>query len=67
MATRLPSNDLAAEREIARLERENADKQERINRAVRDLDHIAFRLSQWPQVASQREFVLEAQSRLRGK
>lgn len=46
----------------ARLERENTDKQARINRAVRDLDHIAYLAGHGPL----HEFVLKAQDRLRG-
>lgn len=50
---------------IADLERANADKQERINRAVRDLDYVAYRLSGAP--PDLYKFVLEAQTRLRGR
>jgi hypothetical protein len=59
---------LEIEHRVVRMERENADKQRRILRAVRDLDHVAYSLTSTssPESIRLREFVLEAQDRLRG-
>lgn len=56
--------------QIARLERENADKQERINTAVRRMDHIAYQLrgsAGSVLISDIREDLLLCQSNLRGK
>ena len=50
---------------IARLERENADKQQRINRGLRDLDGLMYRLASGNKVAEY-QMAREAQERLRG-
>lgn len=53
------------DQEIARLTRENADKQQRINRGVRDLDGLMYRLANGNKVAEY-QMAREAQERLRG-